>query len=71
MTNLREKMKQDMILAGMAELTQQSYLEAIIRLHKYYNKSPAKLSNEEIRNYLLHLKKKDWRPIATMSLFAH
>ena len=71
MTTLREKMKQDMILKGMAELTQKSYLEAVTRLYKYYNKSPAKLSNEEIRNYLLHLKKKGWRPIATTSLFAH
>lgn len=58
MTNLREKMKQDMILKGLAELTQKSYFEAILRLHKHYNKSPAKLSNEEIRNYLLYLKKK-------------
>lgn len=62
MTSLREKMKQDMILNGLAGLTQKSYLEAILRLYKYYNKSPAKLSNEEIRNYLLHLKEKGLAP---------
>ncbi len=59
MTNLREKMKQDMVLSGLAELTQKSYLAEVLRLYRHYNKSPAKLSNEEIRNYLLHLKKKD------------
>ena len=51
-----------MILNGLAELTQKSYLEAILRLYKHYNKSPAKLSNEEIRNYLLCLKKNGLAP---------
>ena len=58
MPTLREKMKQEMILIGLAESTQQRYLEAVIHLNDYYDKSPAKLSNEEIRNYLLYLKKR-------------
>jgi len=58
MTTLREKMKQEMILIGLAESTQNRYLQAVIKLRKYYNKSPAKLSSTEVRNYLLSLKKR-------------
>jgi len=58
MATLREKMKQEMLLIGLAESTQQRYLESVVQLQKHYNKSPAKLSNNEIRNYLLDLKKR-------------
>ena len=58
MTTLREKMKQEMILIGLTESTQTLYLKSIVKLYKYYNRSPAKLSNTEIRAYLLHLKKR-------------
>ena len=70
MTNLRDKMKQDMVLIGLTERTQKTYLDAIVRLYEHYHQSPAKLSNEEIRNYLLHLKKKDWHPTPIMLLFS-
>ncbi len=56
MTTLREKMKQEMILIGLAESTQRRYLESVTQLHDYYNNSPANLSIDEIRTYLLHLK---------------
>jgi len=58
MPTLREKMKQEMILIGLADTTQQRYLDAVIKLRDHYNKSPAHLSSDEIRNYLLHLKKR-------------
>jgi hypothetical protein len=58
MTTLREKMKQEMQLIGLAESTQQRYIRALVKLHGYYGKSPAKLSTVEIRNYLLALKKR-------------
>jgi len=58
MTTLREKMKQEMVLVGLAESTQKRYIESVTKLRDYYNKSPAKLSNNEIRNYLLDLKKR-------------
>ena len=71
MTTLREKMKHDMILIGLAESTQQRYIESVAKLQDYYNRSPAKLSNDEIRNYLLGLKKSIWRPIHITLLFTH
>lgn len=58
MTHLFEKMKQEMLLVGFAESTQQHYIKEVTQLYTYYNKSLATLSNEEIRNYLLHLKKR-------------
>ncbi|NBX75012.1 MAG: integrase [Proteobacteria bacterium] len=56
MSTLREKMKQEMILVGLAKSTQAIYLKAVIDLHDYYNKSPTKLSESEIKTYLLYLK---------------
>ena len=58
MTTLREKMKNEMNLIGLAQSTQELYLKAINKLYEYYAKSPAKLSITEIQNYLLHLKKR-------------
>ena len=58
MPNLREKMKHEMILVGLAESTQTIYLKAVTQLYDYYNRSPAKLTEQEITTYLLYLKKK-------------
>jgi integrase/recombinase XerD len=55
MTNLRTKMKEEMILVGLAASTQAIYLKSVVNLHEYYKKSPAKLSEKEIRQYLLYL----------------
>jgi uracil-DNA glycosylase len=71
MTTLREKMKQEMILVGLAESTQKRYIEAVVHLRNHYNESPAKLSNDEIRNYLLHLKKRIWLLTPITLLFMH
>jgi len=53
MTNLREKMKQEMVLRGLSLGTQEQYLRAVIKLHDYYKRSPAKLSEQEIKSFLL------------------
>ena len=55
MTTLREKMKDAMLLRGFSAGTQKKYLYEVIKLHDYYQRSPAKLSNEEIKGYLLYL----------------
>ena len=58
MTTLRQKMKDEMTLFGLAESTQAKYLKILTKLRDYYGKSPAKLTHEEVRQYLLHLKSK-------------
>jgi len=56
MSTLREKMKKEMILVGLAESTQAIYLKAVMNLSDYYKKSPTKLSESEVKDYLLYLK---------------
>ncbi len=56
MTPLRQKMIEDMQLRGFAERTQQSYLTAISKLARYYQKSPDQIGEQELRTYFLYLK---------------
>jgi integrase/recombinase XerD len=55
MTELRERMSNDMILAGLKPRTRECYIDAVIGLSKYYNQSPATISEEELKEYFLHL----------------
>ena len=56
MTPLRQRMIDDMRLAGFAKRTQDVYIQAIRRLAPYYMRWPEVLSEEEVRAYLLHLR---------------
>jgi len=56
MTPLREKMIEDTQLSGLSKRTQESYVCAVQQLADYYDKSPALLSEEEVRQYFLYLK---------------
>ena len=56
MTPLRQKMMEDMVLRGLKEKTQDAYLRAVRQLAAYYNKSPERVSEEELRQYLLYLR---------------
>jgi len=62
MTPLRQRMIDDMRLAGFAERTRDVYIQAVRRLAAHYMRSPDVLSEEEVRAYLLHLR--DERGIA-------
>ena len=55
-TPLRQRMIEDMQLRGLAVRTQDSYVQAVRQLAEYYGKSPAQLSEEELRQYFLYLK---------------
>lgn len=56
MPSLREKMKQEMTLIGLAVSTQNLYIKALVRLKEHYNKSPAHLSTRDIKEYLTYLR---------------
>jgi integrase/recombinase XerD len=55
MTPLRQRMLDALILRGLAERTQESYIEAVARLARHYGRGPDKLTAEEVQQYLLHL----------------
>jgi Phage integrase, N-terminal SAM-like domain len=57
MSLLRERMIEDMTLAGLALGTRQAYTQAVRRLAVHYRRSPDQLSEEEVRSYLLELRK--------------
>lgn len=57
---LRERMADDLKLRGLAENTQESYLRYAQRFADHYpGRSPLKLGEREIRDFLLHLVKED------------
>lgn len=53
---LRERFRQDLQLAGLAEKTQEAYVGAVAQLAAHAHKSPEKITDEELRDYFLHLR---------------
>ena len=56
MTPLRLRMIEDMKSAGLAPRTQAIYIDAVRRLAAHYRRSPDRLTEEEVRGYLLGLR---------------
>ncbi len=64
MTPLRKRMLEDMQLKGFSERTQECYIRSVRQLAEHYNKSPGRITEEELRNYFLHNAKrvvKKWK----------
>jgi site-specific recombinase XerD len=49
-------MIEDMQLRSLSETTQDAYVRAVRRLAEHYDKSPAQITEEELRQYFLYLK---------------
>lgn len=65
MTVLRERMIEDMNLAGLSTGTQRVYLRAVTLLAKRYRKAPDRIVEEEVRQYLIDLRDKDGLALGT------
>ncbi len=66
MTQLRQQMIQEMQLMNMAERTQEAYLTAVEKLAEYYRRSPDKINEKEIHDYLryeINERKLSWSSI--------
>jgi site-specific recombinase XerD len=59
MNSLRQKLIDEIDLRGRSVHTRRSYVQCIARLAKFYQRSPDRLSDEEVRGYLLHLLRKE------------
>ncbi len=70
MTKLRTRMLEDMQLKGFSERTQECYIRSVRLLAQHFNKSPDLVTEEELRQYFLHVKNvKKWkRATVTISL---
>lgn len=55
MTALRERMIEDLGLHGLSNQTQKLYVAAVRKLAEYCHKSPDQITDEELRQYFLHL----------------
>lgn len=55
MTELRERMLEDLKLHGLAKSTQNLYVRAVQQLAKYSRKPPDQITEEELRQYFLYL----------------
>ena len=69
-TALRQRMLEDLQLRGLSARTQECYTRAVRQLAEHYRKSPDQISEEELREYFLHLKqvKKYSRSTCTIAL---
>ncbi len=65
---IRERMVGDMQLCGYSERTQESYLRAVRQLNDYKGKSPELITEEELREYFLHIKTKRKYASGTMKI---
>jgi integrase len=57
MTILRQKLIDELELRGMSRSTQESYVGIVSMLARHYWRSPDLISDEELRGYLLHLRR--------------
>ncbi len=55
-TSLRQRMTQDLQLAGLAERTQDAYTRAVRQLAEHFRTPPDRLTEPQLRQYFLHLK---------------
>ncbi len=55
MTPLRHKMLNDLVVRGLAENTQKSYLQSVTGLARHYRRSPDQISAQEVQDYLISL----------------
>jgi site-specific recombinase XerD len=69
-TALARRFLEDLQLHGFAVRTQESYMRAVRMLAYHYHKSPDKITEEELRQYFLHIKNvKHWsRASMTLSI---
>jgi integrase/recombinase XerD len=55
-TPLRQRMIDDLKLAGYSERTQEVYVASVRKLSEHYGRSPDRIDEEELRRYFLYLK---------------
>lgn len=70
MSRLRNRMQEDLKLAGLCENTQKTYLLCVARFSRQYGKSPNALGQSEVRAYLLNLLERRTVSASTYNVYA-
>lgn len=70
MTSLRQRMVEDMRLKGLSVRTQEAYVRSVRQLAEHFAKSPDLVTEEELREYFLHvIQVREWaRASVTIAL---
>lgn len=55
MTSVRDRMREDMVMAGKSAATRASYLRCAAAFVAHYGRPPGRMGEEEVRRYVLHL----------------
>ena len=55
MTPLRQQLIQELVLRGLADRTQEAYIQQVYQLARFYRQRPDELSDQQVRQYLFHL----------------
>jgi integrase/recombinase XerD len=55
MGKLRTRMEQDLVVRGLSVHTRRAYVHHVKELAQYYHRSPDRLSEREVQDYLYHL----------------
>jgi integrase/recombinase XerD len=55
-SSLRQRLSHDLQLAGLSQRTQDAYLRAVRMLADHFHTPPDQLSEQQVRDYFLHLK---------------
>ena len=71
MTPLRQHMREDMQLRGLAARTQESYLAAVRQLAIHYGRAPDQLTEDELRAYFLYLRNEQHLAPNTINVALH
>ena len=56
MTELRKRLIEDMQLAGLSQGTQDAYIRVVRQLAGHFHRSPDRLTERQLRDYLMHLR---------------
>ena len=65
-SRLQQRMRGDLELAGSSDKTQEAYVAAVRGLAKYHGRSPVRITEQQVRDYILFLKRERQLAIGTL-----
>src|SRR5208282_2165028 len=68
MTPLRQRLIEEIALRGYSDKTKEAYVRAVACLAQHYRRPPDRLSDEELRAYLLHLHQDSPKAASTLNV---